>query len=318
MARPASFLAYETIPHVASRIDRFLNPDKGDTFQVDTATQAFQNGGLFGTGPGGGEAKQILPDAHTDFTFAVVGEEFGFIACIALIVLFAFIVIRILRRAKTESDPFPALAMSGLVDDLRPSGGHQHGRQCLAASGQGHDIAVHLLWRVIADRHGVCHGPGSCLCAFAQRGQCRSGLAAGNGLASAWRFTPCSQSALVVLAAGGTGGHLFPAQALAEDLVRRGYVIHLMTDERVRDYGRAFPALETHLVPSATMSLVQALSAAAAASAALTRAIAMARAILERLKPVALAGFGGYPSFPPVIAAVAARRFRAAFMIRMR
>jgi cell division protein FtsW len=108
-------LAYKTIPHVTSRIDRFLNPEKGDTFQVDTATQAFQNGGLFGAGPGGGEAKQILPDSHTDFTFAVVGEEFGFIACMGLILLFAFIVMRILGRAKAEPDPFAALAMSGLA-----------------------------------------------------------------------------------------------------------------------------------------------------------------------------------------------------------
>ena len=60
---------------------------------------------------------------------------------------------------------------------------------------------------------------------------------------------------VVVLAAGGTGGHLFPAQALAEELVARGFLIHLMTDERVRDYGKAFPAIETHIVPSATLSL---------------------------------------------------------------
>jgi cell division protein FtsW len=107
--------AYALIPHVASRIDRFLNPDKGDTFQVDTATQAFANGGLLGAGPGGGEAKRILPDAHTDFTFAVVGEEFGFVACVTLLLLFAFIVMRLLGRAKQESDPFPALAVSGLA-----------------------------------------------------------------------------------------------------------------------------------------------------------------------------------------------------------
>jgi cell division protein FtsW len=106
--------AYALVPHVTSRIDRFLNPDKGDTFQVDTATAAFQNGGLLGAGPGGGEAKQILPDAHTDFTFAVVGEEFGLIACIGLMLLFAFVVMRILQRAKIEPDPFPALALSGL------------------------------------------------------------------------------------------------------------------------------------------------------------------------------------------------------------
>ena len=106
--------AYTMVPHVASRIDRFLNPEKGDTFQMDTAVAAFANGGLMGAGPGGGEAKLVLPDAHTDFTFAVVGEEFGLIACIGLILLFAFVVMRILQRAKIEPDPFPALALSGL------------------------------------------------------------------------------------------------------------------------------------------------------------------------------------------------------------
>lgn len=107
-------VSYKLVPHVASRFDRFLNPDKGDTFQVDTATRAFHNGGLMGTGPGGGEAKLSLPDAHTDFSFAVVGEEFGFFACIILMLLFVFIVMRILKRAKSEPDPFPALALCGL------------------------------------------------------------------------------------------------------------------------------------------------------------------------------------------------------------
>ena len=107
--------AYGLVPHVKSRIDRFLSPDKGDTFQVDTALQAFKNGGLMGTGPGGGEAKLVLPDAHADFTFAVVGEEFGLIACLLLMALFAFVVFRVLARAKTETDPFAALALSGLA-----------------------------------------------------------------------------------------------------------------------------------------------------------------------------------------------------------
>lgn len=106
---------YFLVPHVKSRIDRFLSPDNGDTFQVDTAIQAFNNGGLLGTGPGGGEAKLVLPDAHTDFTFAVVGEEFGLIACLVLMALFAFVVLRILARATSEPDPFPALATSGLA-----------------------------------------------------------------------------------------------------------------------------------------------------------------------------------------------------------
>jgi cell division protein FtsW len=107
--------AYRVLPHVASRIDRFLNPDSGDTFQVDTAIQAFRNGGALGTGPGGGIAKNSLPDSHTDFVFAVIGEEFGLVACLTVIGLFAFIVLRVLRQAKREDDPFIALALTGLV-----------------------------------------------------------------------------------------------------------------------------------------------------------------------------------------------------------
>ena len=107
--------AYALVPHVASRIDRFLNPEKGDTFQVDTSMQAFHNGGVLGTGPGGGTAKLVLPDAHTDFTFSVIGEEFGLIACIAIMGLFLFIIIRALKRAKLEADPFVALSLAGVT-----------------------------------------------------------------------------------------------------------------------------------------------------------------------------------------------------------
>ncbi len=109
------FLSYLTVPHVASRIERFLNPEKGDTFQVDTATAAFQNGGLLGAGPGGGTAKMVLPDSHTDYAFAVVGEEFGALACIAIMALFFFIIIRVLKRSKIEANPFVALSMAGLA-----------------------------------------------------------------------------------------------------------------------------------------------------------------------------------------------------------
>ena len=154
----------------SSRIDRFLSPDKGDTFQVDTAMQAFKNGGLMGTGPGGGEAKLVLPDAHTDFTFAVVGEEFGLIACLLLMALFAFVVMRILMRAKTESDPFRGAGAERPGAGVRFPGGHQHGRERGAAAGQGHDAAVHFLWRLVAHRHGVRHGAG-----------------AGTGAQAAWR-----------------------------------------------------------------------------------------------------------------------------------
>ena len=107
---------------------------------------------------------------------------------------------------------------------------------------------------------------------------------------------------IIVLAAGGTGGHLFPAQALAEELTRRGYVIHLMTDERVRDYGKAFPAAETHVVPSATLSMSTPWLLPQRALR-LYSGYRQARAILKRLRPRAVVGFGGYPSFPPILAA---------------
>ncbi len=108
-------LAYVFLPHVTSRFDRFLAPDKGDTFQVDTALEAFRNGGLIGTGPGGGAAKLVLPDAHTDFAFAVVAEEFGLVACLCILALIAFIVLRVLIRARAEPQPFRAAGLTGLA-----------------------------------------------------------------------------------------------------------------------------------------------------------------------------------------------------------
>jgi len=109
------FGAYLLVPHVAGRIKRFMNPASGDTFQVDTAMEAFWNGGWFGLGPGEGIAKRSLPDSHTDFVFAVAAEEFGITLCLALLALFAFIVIRTLSRAYATEDMFARFAASGLA-----------------------------------------------------------------------------------------------------------------------------------------------------------------------------------------------------------
>ena len=109
------FTAYLLVPHVAGRIKRFMNPASGDTFQVDTAMEAFANGGWFGLGPGEGIAKRSLPDSHTDFVFAVAAEEFGIILCLALLALFAFIVIRALSRAYATEDMFARFAAAGLA-----------------------------------------------------------------------------------------------------------------------------------------------------------------------------------------------------------
>jgi cell division protein FtsW len=107
--------AYEFLPHVRARIERFLDKSSGDTFQVDTAMDAFSKGGWLGRGPGEGTVKRILPDAHTDFIFAVTAEEFGVIVCIGLVALFAFIVLRGLTLAYRNEDTFCRLAVTGLV-----------------------------------------------------------------------------------------------------------------------------------------------------------------------------------------------------------
>lgn len=107
--------AYFVIPHVKSRLDRFLNPTAGDTRQVDTALAAFRDGGWFGRGPGEGVVTLDLPDAHTDYIFAVIAQEFGIILCLGLVMIYAFIVWRGLRAAFRSQDIFIRLALSGLM-----------------------------------------------------------------------------------------------------------------------------------------------------------------------------------------------------------
>ena len=77
--------AYFTVPHVARRIKRFIDPASGDTFNIDQAVESFVRGGWFGRGPGEGTIKRILPESHTDFVFAVAAEEFGIALCLALL-----------------------------------------------------------------------------------------------------------------------------------------------------------------------------------------------------------------------------------------
>jgi cell division protein FtsW len=107
--------AYQFLPHVRARIERFLDKDSGDSFQVDTAMEAFSRGGWLGRGPGEGTVKRILPDAHTDFIFAVTAEEFGIVVCLLLLMLFAFIVVRGLALARRSEDTFCRLAATGLI-----------------------------------------------------------------------------------------------------------------------------------------------------------------------------------------------------------
>ncbi len=107
--------SYLFVPHVTERINAFLFPGANDTHQVDQARDAFLSGGVFGQGPGEGLVKRHIPDAHTDFIFAVAAEEYGVIMCLLIVLLFGFVVVRGLSRALAEHDQFVQLSVSGLV-----------------------------------------------------------------------------------------------------------------------------------------------------------------------------------------------------------
>ena len=107
-------LLYSIIPHVRFRVDSFLNPTDYDTYQIDKARQAIERGGLFGVGPGEGTVKRVLPDAHTDFVYAVAGEEFGLLLLVALTVIFAVIAIKGIMEASKQADIYQRAAGVGL------------------------------------------------------------------------------------------------------------------------------------------------------------------------------------------------------------
>ncbi len=111
-------MAYLLLPHVASRIDRFLDPSTGDNYQVEKSLEAFRSGGWFGRGPGEGLVKQHIPDSHTDFIFSVAGEEFGMFFCLVIIALFAVIVVRGFLRLGREENAFRMIAAGGLLAEF--------------------------------------------------------------------------------------------------------------------------------------------------------------------------------------------------------
>ncbi len=106
-------LAYFLFPHVQHRVVQFFHPvDKG--YQADLSLKAFAHGGLFGVGPGAGTVKYRLPDVHSDFIYAVAGEEFGLVLCAIIVLLFCFLCVRLLLRSASARDVFSQLAGAGL------------------------------------------------------------------------------------------------------------------------------------------------------------------------------------------------------------
>ncbi|MFN3856312.1 MAG: putative peptidoglycan glycosyltransferase FtsW [Caulobacter sp.] len=105
---------YVLLPHARSRVDRFLSPEGADTHQITKASEAIAGGGLWGRGPGEGIMKQGVPDLQTDFIYSVAAEEYGLVFSLALIGVFAFLMIRGLYRSMRLSEPFEQVAAAGL------------------------------------------------------------------------------------------------------------------------------------------------------------------------------------------------------------
>lgn len=175
VAMGAAYGAYSTFDHVQSRVDRFINPESGDTYQIDKSLQAFQHGGLFGTGAGQGTVKMTIPDAHADFIFSVVGEELGMIVTVLLVGLYGYIIIRGYNRIMDTDNIFIILASGGLLT--------MFGLQALVNMGS----AVHLLPTKGMTLPFISYGGSSLLsCGIAMgillaltRRQGRSGIARG-------------------------------------------------------------------------------------------------------------------------------------------
>ncbi len=106
---------YFFFSHVRNRVDLFLDPHAGDSYQIAKALQSFRNGGFVGRGPGEGRVKEVLPDAHTDFICAVAGEEFGSLLCFLIIGLFIFIILRGFVQIFKTNSLFTFLSVSGIL-----------------------------------------------------------------------------------------------------------------------------------------------------------------------------------------------------------
>lgn len=107
-------IAYLVFPHVHHRIEQFLDPSEAG-YQATLSLKAFAHGGFFGTGPGGGTIKYRLPEAHSDYIFAVAGEEFGLLLCALIAVLFCVLAVRLMLRSAAAREPFAQLAGAGLA-----------------------------------------------------------------------------------------------------------------------------------------------------------------------------------------------------------
>ncbi|KAJ6644947.1 UDP-N-acetylglucosamine--N-acetylmuramyl-(pentapeptide) pyrophosphoryl-undecaprenol N-acetylglucosamine transferase [Pseudolycoriella hygida] len=259
--------AYFFLPHVTKRINSFLDPDSSENYQVGKSIRAFEHGGLYGRGPGEGAVKQVLPDSHTDFIFAVAGEEFGAIICLIIIGIFAFIVIRSILKLIKEEDKFIQLSASGIITQL--------GLQAIINIG----VTLNLLPTKGMTLPFISYGGSSTL-------------------ATAIAI----DMKKIVVTGGGTAGHLFPAITLGNELIKRGYELHLITDIRCQKYITNDLKLIPHIINVRLFSKgsINKLRLFISLLGPIFKLILL----FARIKPSVIIGFGGYPTFTPLLAAL--------------
>ncbi len=301
-AVPAALAGVIMAPYRFRRVTSFLDPwdDPSDSdFQLVQSLLSFGNGGLHGTGLGEGQQKQFyLPESHTDFIFAVIGEEMGLIWVLIIIALFATLIWRSFNVALNAPDRFIVLAASGPDHGHRHPDHGQHGRGDGIAPPQGVDAAAGELWRLLSGHYPGSHRSASGL--FRGQRNRRKRRAATRDVRIRGAMKP---SGPLLIAGGGTGGHLFPAIAVANAWeASGGEVVFVGTRE----------GLESRLLPQLGKRLetlqVGRIKGAGFLGRVMTLlgmplAIGGALRILWKYHPQAVLGVGGYASAPAVLAA---------------
>ena len=297
--------AYFLVPHVASRIDRFLDPASGDTYQADRSLNSFLHGGWFGRGPGEGTVKNVLPDSHTDFIFAVTAEEYGLIACLILLALFAFIVLRGLSKASQEPDGFISHAVAGLI--------MLFGLQALINMA----VNVGLLPAKGMTLPFISYG-GSSLLAMALTMGFALGLTRKRPMAGQIKRGAHAQAQPNRSASGSARRDRAAVPSRRgrhgrASLSRRGARAGARSAAAMRSSSRptsaprntasSFPARAIHRIPSATLREPQSRRHGQDLLPARHRLFRRASPALSEIDPRAVIGFGGYPTLPPIIAA---------------
>ena len=286
-------VAYELVPHVRARIERFMDKGSGDTFQVDTALESFAQGGWLGKGPGEGTVKRILPDAHTDFIFAVTAEEFGILVCMLLVALFAAIVIRSLFVAQKAEDPFIRLAVTGLALLF----GIQAAINMM--------VNLHMMPAKGMTLPFISYG-GSSLLSLGDRHRLPAGADPAQAALGRFRLLRTLNDG------SGQARHAGRRRDRRPSLPGRGAEPRAPCQGHARRaddrYARA-PSSPAASRPRRCMPCRRRHRPAARPSrrprrcSASPRASSRARRIIAQVKPAVVVGFGGYPTVPPVLGA---------------